>query len=104
MKINGAKMDFGQLAWGVRVGGEAVFLRVRLYVAAVIDLFSRRVVGWSMSAAMTAQLVTDALRNKGNVPMKWGASCLKPQVLRGGCEQRALRICPGLEHGLLTSV
>ena len=32
-----------------------------LYVAAVIDLFSRRVVGWSMSPGMTAQLVTDAL-------------------------------------------
>jgi putative transposase len=32
-----------------------------LYVAAVIDLFSRRVVGWSMGAGMTAQLVTDAL-------------------------------------------
>jgi putative transposase len=32
-----------------------------LYVAAVIDLFSRRVVGWSMSVSMTAQLVTDAL-------------------------------------------
>jgi putative transposase len=32
-----------------------------LYVAAVIDLFSRRVVGWSMSDTMTAQLVTDAL-------------------------------------------
>jgi putative transposase len=32
-----------------------------LYVAAVIDLFSRRVVGWSMSASMTAELVTDAL-------------------------------------------
>ncbi len=32
-----------------------------LYVAAVIDLFSRRVVGWSMKAEMTAQLVTDAL-------------------------------------------
>ena len=32
-----------------------------LYVAAVIDLFSRRVVGWSMNTAMTAQLVTDAL-------------------------------------------
>ena len=32
-----------------------------LYVAAVIDLFSRRVVGWSMSDSMTAQLVTDAL-------------------------------------------
>ena len=32
-----------------------------LYVAAVVDLFSRRVVGWSMSTAMTAQFVTDAL-------------------------------------------
>jgi putative transposase len=32
-----------------------------LYVAAVVDLYSRRVVGWSMSATMTAQLVTDAL-------------------------------------------
>jgi putative transposase len=32
-----------------------------LYAAAVIDLFSRRVVGWSMGATMTAQLVTDAL-------------------------------------------
>jgi putative transposase len=30
-------------------------------VAAIIDLFSRCVVGWSMSAAMTAQLVTHAL-------------------------------------------
>ncbi len=32
-----------------------------LYVAVVIDLFSRRVVGWSISDTMTAQLVTDAL-------------------------------------------
>ncbi len=32
-----------------------------LYVAAVIDLYSRRVVGWSMKASMTADLVTDAL-------------------------------------------
>jgi putative transposase len=32
-----------------------------LYVAAVIDLFSRRVVGWSMKAEMTALLVADAL-------------------------------------------
>ncbi len=32
-----------------------------LYVAVVIDLFSRRVVGWSMKAQMTAALVTDAL-------------------------------------------
>lgn len=32
-----------------------------LYVAVVIDLFSRLVVGWSMQQRMTAELVTDAL-------------------------------------------
>jgi putative transposase len=32
-----------------------------LYVAIVLDLFSRRVVGWSMSATMTADLVANAL-------------------------------------------
>lgn len=32
-----------------------------LYFAVVLDLFSRLVVGWSMSSRMTAQLVTDAL-------------------------------------------
>ena len=30
-------------------------------MSAVIDLFSRRVVGWSMSAGMTDQLVANAL-------------------------------------------
>lgn len=33
-----------------------------LYLAVVIDLFSRKVVGWSMSSRMTASLVCDALR------------------------------------------
>jgi putative transposase len=32
-----------------------------LYVAAVLDLYSRKVIGWSMNAQMTAQLVIDAL-------------------------------------------
>jgi putative transposase len=32
-----------------------------LYLAVVIDLFSRKVVGWSMGARMKAQLVCDAL-------------------------------------------
>ncbi len=46
-----------------------------LYAAAVIDLFSRRVVGWSMSDTMTALLVTDALvmtiwrRGKPDAPL-----------------------------------
>lgn len=33
-----------------------------LYLAVFIDLFSRRVVGWSMGSRMNAKLVTDALR------------------------------------------
>ena len=32
-----------------------------LYLAAVVDLFSRMVVGWSMAATMTSRLVVDAL-------------------------------------------
>ncbi|GBG03651.1 transposase [Azospira sp. I13] len=32
-----------------------------LYVAVVLDLFSRRAVGWSMQNSMTSQLVADAL-------------------------------------------
>lgn len=32
-----------------------------LYVAAVMDLFSRRIVGWSMQSRMTSTLVSDAL-------------------------------------------
>lgn len=32
-----------------------------LYLAAVLDLFSRRIVGWAMSARMTSELVLDAL-------------------------------------------
>ena len=33
-----------------------------LYLAVVIDLFSRRVVGWAMNARMTTQLVSDAFQ------------------------------------------
>jgi len=32
-----------------------------LFLAVVLDLFSRRIVGWSMKSQMTAELVTDAL-------------------------------------------
>ncbi|MEA3103970.1 MAG: hypothetical protein QOF74_8210, partial [Caballeronia mineralivorans] len=33
-----------------------------VYLAVIIDLFSRQVVGWSMQPHMKAELVTDALR------------------------------------------
>src|SRR3546814_16052778 len=38
-----------------------------LYVAVVIDLFSRRVVGWSMTPNITAQLVTAAISEEVRV-------------------------------------
>ncbi len=33
-----------------------------LYLAVVLDLFNREVIGWSIKPRMTADLVTDALR------------------------------------------
>ncbi len=45
--------------------GDITYLPTRkgwLYLAVVIDLYSRQVVGWSMASHMRAQLVNDALR------------------------------------------
>lgn len=44
--------------------GDITYIRTRegwLYLAVVIDLFSRAVVGWSMGSRMTADLVNDAM-------------------------------------------
>lgn len=44
--------------------GDITYIETRqgwLYLAVVIDLYSRHVVGWSMDQRMTAQLVNDAL-------------------------------------------
>ena len=44
--------------------GDITYIRTRegwLYLATVIDLFSRAVVGWSMSSRMTADLVNNAI-------------------------------------------
>jgi len=43
--------------------GDITYIRTRegwLYLAVILDLFSRRVVGWSMSHEMATQLVIDA--------------------------------------------
>ncbi|VTR94359.1 transposase : IS5 family transposase orfB OS=Myxococcus stipitatus (strain DSM 14675 / JCM 12634 / Mx s8) GN=MYSTI_05956 PE=4 SV=1: rve [Gemmata massiliana] len=45
-----------------------------LYLAVVEDLFSRRVVGWSMDAMMTSRLVVDALEMALGSRLK-GSSC-----------------------------
>jgi putative transposase len=44
---------------------DLTYIRTRagwLYVAAVLELYSRKIVGWAMGAQMTAQLVCDALQ------------------------------------------
>ena len=43
-----------------------------LYLVAVQDVFSRRIVGWSMADHMRTELVTDALQ------WRWRADALSP--------------------------
>jgi transposase InsO family protein len=53
-----------------------------LYLAVVVDLFSRMVVGWSMAATMTSRLVVDALE-MGLVRRPRGSSDLVAHSDRG---------------------
>jgi len=46
------------------MGGDITYIHTQegwLYLAVVIDLFSRKIVGWSMDNRMNAELVNDAL-------------------------------------------
>jgi transposase InsO family protein len=58
------------MAWA----GDITYIRTSegwLYLAVVMDLYSRKIVGWSMNRRMTRQLVIDALRmaiNRRNPP------------------------------------
>ena len=55
------KPDKPNLTWA----SDITYVRTRsgwLYLAVVLDLFSRKVVGWAMAPSMPAQLVCEALR------------------------------------------
>jgi transposase InsO family protein len=57
--------DFNPTAPDVTWCGDITYLRTGegwLYLATVIDLYSRRVIGWSVAAHMRTELVADALR------------------------------------------
>lgn len=59
------QQDFTATAPNERYVGDITYLWTEegwLYLAVVIDLYSRMVVGWAMSERMTAQLVCDALQ------------------------------------------
>ncbi len=61
---NALDRDFSAPMPNTRWVADFTYLRTyegSLFVAVVLDLFSRRVVGWSMKPRMTADLVTDAL-------------------------------------------
>jgi putative transposase len=57
--------DFNPTAPNVTWAGDITYVRTWegwLYLAAVVDCFSRRVVGWSIADHMRAELVVDALQ------------------------------------------
>ncbi|HBR3450115.1 TPA: IS3 family transposase, partial [Klebsiella pneumoniae] len=59
------KQDFYASGPNQKWAGDITYLRTDegwLYLAVVIDLWSRAVIGWSMSSRMTAQLACDALQ------------------------------------------
>ncbi|GHT87608.1 hypothetical protein AGMMS49543_24060 [Betaproteobacteria bacterium] len=59
-----------------------------VYLAVIIDLFSRQVVGWSMQPHMKAELVADALR------MVWFRRCRQAGVIVHS--DRGSQYCSGL--------
>jgi putative transposase len=75
-----------------------------LYLATCIDLFSRKVVGWSMSSRMTADLVVDAFRmatfrQKRRAPRimhsdrgsQYASDAFRAELKRHGCKQSMSR-------------
>jgi putative transposase len=49
-------------------------LEGRLYLAVILDLFSRRVVGWKLGQTLEPELVVTALRNASRVRQIGGGS------------------------------
>jgi putative transposase len=65
VSYNLLNQDFSASGPNQRWAGDIRYLRTDegwLYLAVVIDLWSRAVIGWSMSPRMTAQLTCDALQ------------------------------------------
>lgn len=63
---NRLNRNFTQLAANTAWAGDVTYIETRdgwLYLAVILDLFSRRVVGWSSSAINDAKLAQEALRN-----------------------------------------
>ena len=62
---NQLNQDFSATAPNQKWVGDITYLWTEqgwLYLAVILDLYSRQVIGWSMSERMTADLVCDALQ------------------------------------------
>jgi transposase InsO family protein len=79
--------NFGASEADVKWAGDITYLWMGegwLYLAVVLDLFSRRVVGWSLQARSDRSLVVNALR-----------SALCQRHLRAGLQRPRESICQG---------
>jgi len=99
------QQDFTATGPNQKYAGDITYLWTEegwLYLAVVVDLYSRLVVGWAMSERMTAQLVCDALQ------MALWRRCMPTGVIvhsdRGSqyCSSAYQRLIK--EHGLLCSM
>lgn len=64
MLDKGGRRDFRSHAPGAKLVGDITYLRTGegwLYLATVIDLHTRMIVGWSMAESMHTQLIIDAM-------------------------------------------
>ncbi|AZZ91828.1 hypothetical protein EUZ85_14250 [Hahella sp. KA22] len=67
------QQDFNATDINQKWSGDITYLWTEegwLYLAVVLDLFSRQVIGWTMSSRMKSELVCDALRCGGDVSPK----------------------------------
>lgn len=91
------KQDFYASGPNQKWAGDITYLRTDegwLYLAVVIDLWSRAVIGWSMSSRMTAQLACDAMRcrwHSGDVSDR--EMSLSIQIAAGNTVRWTIRRC-----------
>lgn len=99
------RQDFTAAAPNQKYVGDITYLWTDegwLYLAVVIDLYSRLVVGWAMSERMTAQLVCDALQMalwRRHMPTRVIVHSHRGSQYCSGAYQRLIK-----EHKLLCSM
>ena len=99
------EQDFTATAPNQKYVGDIIYLWTDegwLYLATIIDLYSRLVLGWSMSERMTAQLVCDALKMalwRRHMPINVIVHSDRGSQYCSGAYQKLLD-----EHGLICSM